>query len=108
MYNIGDKIFINSTWDWMENWAELAYDDGTVFKVRDVDYEDEMVCIEVEMFDDEYDDYVDDIAWVSFDNIQKYYKDTPIELSGHDLKYQDVIYKIHRMRLKRKEFGYAF
>ena len=108
MYNIGDKIFINKQWNWMDGWAETAYNDGTVFTVLDVDYNDEAVCIEIEIFDDDYDEYIDDTAWVNFEFIEKYYKAVPVELSEHDKKYADVVYKIHRMRLKRKEFGYAF
>ena len=108
MYNIGDKIFINKQWNWMDGWAETAYNDGTVFTVLNVDYDDEAVCIEIEIFDDVIDDTIEDTAWVSYDYIKKWYRTPPFELSEHDKKYYDVVYKIKSIQLKRKETGYVF
>ena len=108
MYNIGDKITIDSRWDWMEYWAEEAYEDGTIFKVLDVDRETSEVCIEYYYFDDVIDDTIEDTAWVSYDYIKKWYRTPPFELSEHDKKYYDVVYKIKSIQLKRKETGYVF
>lgn len=107
MYSIGDKIFIASTWDFMEYPLEDAYDNQNILTVLDVDNNDESVLVEVECLD-EYDDPYTDTYWVTFEHIAMYKPKFNFSLTEHDLKYANVVRKIKSMQLKRKETGYVF